>query len=81
MSDFIWIGLAGVYVQLNHFTPLLPVGVFLAWWALAAVVAGLFIGRVLYLFGDSHERPKRIHETPPETDSLVGVGGLSHPGR
>ncbi|HMD83961.1 MAG TPA: hypothetical protein VKO18_04575 [Terriglobia bacterium] len=73
MSNFIGIGLAGVYVQLNHFAALLPVVVFVVWWALASVVVGLFSGRVLYLFGDSHERPKGILEAPPEKDSLVGV--------
>ena len=77
MSNFIWIGWAGVYLQLNHFAALLRVVVFLVGWALASVVVGLFIGRVLYLFGDSHERPKGILETPPETDSLVGVRRLS----
>ena len=76
MSNFMWIEWAGVYLQPNHFAALLPEVAFLVWWALAAVVAGLCIGRLLYLFGESHARPKGILETPPETDSLVGVRRL-----
>jgi len=72
-----WIGWAGVYWQLNHLAALLPVVAFLVCWALASVVVGLVIGRVLYLFGESHARHKGILETPPERDSLVGVGRLS----